>query len=162
MEDWKKEFNTRLDILTNIIGKVTYSVLKTELDNIYKLVPYNVSVSLMRFDSLIKEAYKDDPEYNKDLAKRTFIIPINNEEVNWNWLENKIRERLTIPIGNLSDKDMENLTINYAVYEKEPAHGSEVNGVILGPYKTKEEAEVSRVKYGYNNDNYYIDTYNII
>ena len=29
----------------------------------------------------------------------------------------------------------------YAVYEKEPRHQNEKNGVILAPYKTKEEAE---------------------
>ena len=53
MEDLEK-YLILFQILTNIIGKVTYSVLKTELDNIYKLVQYNVSVSLMRFNSLIK------------------------------------------------------------------------------------------------------------
>lgn len=46
----------------------------------------------------------------------------------------------------------------WAVYEKEPAHGSEVNGVILGNYNTKEEAQESREKYGYNSENYYVDT----
>jgi hypothetical protein len=44
----------------------------------------------------------------------------------------------------------------YAVYEKVPAHGSEVDGVILAPYKSKEEAEQARHKYGYSSDNYYI------
>jgi len=45
----------------------------------------------------------------------------------------------------------------YAVFEKEPAHGSEVNGVILAPFYTKEEAEQARQKYGYGNENYYVD-----
>jgi hypothetical protein len=45
----------------------------------------------------------------------------------------------------------------YAVYEKEPAHQNEKNGVILAPYKTKEEAEQARIKYGYSGDNYYVD-----
>ena len=45
----------------------------------------------------------------------------------------------------------------YAVYEKEPAHGAESNGVILAPFNTKEEAEQARKKYGYNWDNYYVD-----
>lgn len=45
----------------------------------------------------------------------------------------------------------------YAVYEKEPAHGSEVNGVILAPFDTKEDAEQAKTKYGYNTDNYYVD-----
>ena len=45
----------------------------------------------------------------------------------------------------------------YAVYEKVPAHGGEVNGIILAPFKSKEEAEQSRQKYGYSSDNYYVD-----
>jgi hypothetical protein len=45
----------------------------------------------------------------------------------------------------------------YVVYEKVPAHGGEINGVILGgPFKTKEDAEQARQKYGYNSDNYYV------
>lgn len=45
----------------------------------------------------------------------------------------------------------------YAVYEKEPRHQNEKNGVILAPYNTEEEAEQARVKYGYGGDNYYVD-----
>lgn len=45
----------------------------------------------------------------------------------------------------------------YAVYEKTPAHGSEVNGVILGPFKSEEEAEKAREKWGYTSENYYVD-----
>lgn len=45
----------------------------------------------------------------------------------------------------------------YAVYEKEPAHGKDKNGVILAPYNTKKEAEDAGKKYGYHGDNYYID-----
>jgi hypothetical protein len=44
----------------------------------------------------------------------------------------------------------------YAVYEKVPAHGSAINNVILAPYKSEQEAQEAREKYGYNNDNYYI------
>jgi len=47
----------------------------------------------------------------------------------------------------------------YAVYEKSPAHGSKEYNVILAPFKTKEEAEQSRIKYGYNTDNYYVDIF---
>ncbi len=47
----------------------------------------------------------------------------------------------------------------YAVYEKSPAHGSKEHDVILAPFKTKEEAEQSRIKYGYNTDNYYVDIF---
>jgi hypothetical protein len=45
----------------------------------------------------------------------------------------------------------------YAVYEKTPAHGSKEHNVILAPFKTKEEAEQRRIKYGYDTDNYYVD-----
>jgi len=48
-------------------------------------------------------------------------------------------------------------TREYAVYERIPAHGSKVNGIILAPYKSKEDAQQAREKYGYNTDNYYID-----
>ncbi len=46
----------------------------------------------------------------------------------------------------------------YAVFEKVPAHGSAENNVILAPYSSKEEAEDAARKYGYNTDNYYVDT----
>jgi hypothetical protein len=45
----------------------------------------------------------------------------------------------------------------FAVYEREPMHGKDKNGVILAPYNTKEEAETAKEKYGYDNNNYYVD-----
>jgi hypothetical protein len=45
----------------------------------------------------------------------------------------------------------------FAVYEKEPEHGKDNDGVILAPYNTKEEAETAKKRYGYDNDNYYVD-----
>lgn len=45
----------------------------------------------------------------------------------------------------------------FAVFEKTPAHGSEVNGIILGPFNTEEEAIEEGNKYGYSSDNYYVD-----
>lgn len=45
----------------------------------------------------------------------------------------------------------------FAVFEKTPAHGSEVDGIILGPFNTEEEAIEEGNKYGYNSDNYYVD-----
>jgi hypothetical protein len=47
----------------------------------------------------------------------------------------------------------------FAVYEIIPQHGSEPNGVILGVFKTKEEAEEMRIKYGYGGENYYVDVF---
>ena len=47
----------------------------------------------------------------------------------------------------------------YAVYEKEPAHGKDKDNIILAPFNTKEEAEQTRLKYGYGSDNYYVDKY---
>ena len=46
---------------------------------------------------------------------------------------------------------------SFAVYEKEPRHGKDKDGVILEPFNTKEEAEQARIKYGYGDDNYYVD-----
>ena len=48
----------------------------------------------------------------------------------------------------------------FAVYEIEPAHGSIKNGIILGPFATKEEAQSAGVKYGYSGDNYYVNSMN--
>lgn len=45
----------------------------------------------------------------------------------------------------------------FAVYEREPAHGKEKNGLILGPYDTKEQAEDGGNRFGYHGDNYYVD-----
>ena len=45
----------------------------------------------------------------------------------------------------------------YAVFEKEPEHGKDKDGVILAPYNTKEEAEKDGKKYGYYGENYYVD-----
>jgi hypothetical protein len=45
----------------------------------------------------------------------------------------------------------------FAVYEKEPRHGKDKDGVILEPFNTKEEAEQARIKYGYGDDNYYVE-----
>jgi hypothetical protein len=47
----------------------------------------------------------------------------------------------------------------FAVYEKEPAHGKDRNGVILAPFDTEEEAEQAGLRYGYHGDNYYVDSY---
>lgn len=47
--------------------------------------------------------------------------------------------------------------IQYAVYEKEPAHGKDKDGVILAPFNTKEEAEEAGNKYGYYGENYYVN-----
>lgn len=45
----------------------------------------------------------------------------------------------------------------FAVFEKVPAHGSEVGGIILGPFNSEEEATEAGNRYGYNTDNYYVD-----
>jgi hypothetical protein len=37
------------------------------------------------------------------------------------------------------------------------AIGKDKDGVILAPYNTKEEAETAKKRYGYDNDNYYVD-----
>jgi hypothetical protein len=45
----------------------------------------------------------------------------------------------------------------FAVFEIEPRHGKDENGVILRPYNTKEEAGIAGKKYGYYGDNYFVD-----
>jgi hypothetical protein len=47
----------------------------------------------------------------------------------------------------------------FAVYEKNPAHSSKENPVILAPFNTKDQAIQAMIKWGYNNDNYYVDNY---
>lgn len=49
------------------------------------------------------------------------------------------------------------ITERFAVYEKEPAHGKDKNGIILAPFNTHQEAEEAGIKYGYYGDNYYVD-----
>ena len=48
----------------------------------------------------------------------------------------------------------------YAVYERNLAHGSTKNGMILGPFNSKEEAQSNGEKYGYTGDNYYVNSVN--
>jgi len=48
----------------------------------------------------------------------------------------------------------------YAVYERNPAHGPTKNGMILGPFNSKEEAQSNGEKYGYTGDNYYVNSVN--
>jgi hypothetical protein len=50
----------------------------------------------------------------------------------------------------------------YAVYEKEPRRGKDRNGVILAPFNTIKEAEEAKIKYGYGDDNYYVDKVNYL
>lgn len=44
----------------------------------------------------------------------------------------------------------------FAVYEKEPAHGKDRDGIILAPFNSKKEAEDAGKKYGYHGENYYV------
>jgi len=45
----------------------------------------------------------------------------------------------------------------YAVFEKEPQKGPIPNGVVMGNYNTREEAEEVRVKYGFISENFYVE-----
>lgn len=44
----------------------------------------------------------------------------------------------------------------FAVYEKTPKHGKYVNGIVLAPFKNEEDAQKMMVKFGYNNENYFV------
>lgn len=48
----------------------------------------------------------------------------------------------------------------FGVFEITPAHGSEPNGLILGPFTTEDEAKSKALKYGYYGDNYYVGDLN--
>lgn len=47
----------------------------------------------------------------------------------------------------------------YAVFEREPQKGPTPNGVVMGPYFSKEDAEQAKIKYGFISDNFYVDKY---
>lgn len=48
----------------------------------------------------------------------------------------------------------------FGVFEITPTHGSEPNGLILGPFNTEDEAKENALKYGYYSDNYYVGDLN--
>jgi hypothetical protein len=48
----------------------------------------------------------------------------------------------------------------FAVYEKKPSHQKEINGIILSPFNTYDEAKEAMIKFGYGNENYYVDVSN--
>ena len=48
----------------------------------------------------------------------------------------------------------------FAVYEKKPSHQKEINGIILSPFNTYDEAKEAMIKFGYENENYYVDVSN--
>ena len=93
-------------------------------------------------------------DINKLKDKFDEILSSYDEEKIQQWFDFDDNRKLT-------QKEWENKLKQYAVYEKKPAHGNLENNVILAPYKSKEEAEEAKVKYGYGNDNYYVDLYNI-
>jgi hypothetical protein len=49
--------------------------------------------------------------------------------------------------------------IKYGIFERVPSHGREPNGLILGPFDTKEIAQEAGEKWGYSGDNYFVDIY---
>ena len=51
--------------------------------------------------------------------------------------------------------------VQYAVYEREPHHGKDKDGVILAPFNSKVEADAAAKKWRYVGDNYYVDIYEI-
>lgn len=71
--------------------------------------------------------------------------------------KNDIKEMFSVEIWRNKQLNKLIMMDQYAVYEKEPRHGKDINGVMMAPFSTKEEAELVRVKYGYNDDNYYVD-----
>jgi hypothetical protein len=48
----------------------------------------------------------------------------------------------------------------FSVYEKIPSHQKDINGIILSPFNTYDDAKSAMTKWGYNNENYYVDVTN--
>jgi len=48
----------------------------------------------------------------------------------------------------------------YAVFEKEPQKGPIPNGVVMGSYPSREEAEQAKIRWGFISDNFYVDKIN--
>ena len=46
--------------------------------------------------------------------------------------------------------------LQFAIFEREPQKNALPNKIIMGPYKTLEDAEAARLKYGFANDNNYV------
>ncbi|HET8687936.1 MAG TPA: hypothetical protein VFM18_14940 [Methanosarcina sp.] len=45
----------------------------------------------------------------------------------------------------------------FGIFEKIPQYCSAEHPILFGPYSSREEAEKHRVKYGYTDDNFYVD-----
>ncbi len=56
--------------------------------------------------------------------------------------------------GKIDDQILEE---QYAVFEREPQKGPTPNGIVMGPYFSKEEAEQAKIKWGFISDNFYVD-----
>ena len=103
-------------------------------------------------------------EYNMEtfhikpnLSEEQFYTNLNGLEKNLNFAC-YVGEKDKLVIDYLNKMAMiDDINVKFAVYEIEPAHGNKINGVILGPFKTQEDAEQARQKYGYTSDNYYVD-----
>ena len=48
----------------------------------------------------------------------------------------------------------------YAVFEKEPQQGPIPNGVVMGSYLSREEAEKVKIRFGFISDNFYVGKLN--
>jgi hypothetical protein len=96
---------------------------------------------------LTKEEIEDIEHLQKNLFK-TLKIPLHLHG---------LKEDDVVGMKSLEIMKQKTRKKMYAVYEKEPAHGSQKDSIIMGPYKTKEEAKEVGEKYGYHGDNYYVD-----
>ena len=106
------------------------------------------------YDSNGKELTYEDSDgdcrkytYNSDGNRLTY------ENSNGYWIKhtyNSNGKELTFENSN-------GVKRGFAVFEKVPSHGSEVDGIILGPFGSEEEATEAGNIYGYNTENYYVD-----
>jgi hypothetical protein len=93
----------------------------------------------------------DDMEYFRKRLTASLKVPLELLDTNYlGEIDKELEKKFESSVKKRRNKE-------FAVYEKIPRHGKEENGIILAPFRSKEDAEEAMIKYGYNNDNYYID-----
>jgi len=140
-----------IDILKKCWGGIEIEIIS---DGMYRLPPNEYSrAGMLGVDITIKPI-------NSDIsAIKTFLgYESMAEEIVYTPYGGMIADHFIWELlGEQLKEEMIKLKEQYAVFEKVPAHGREVNGIILGPFNTKEEALEKGKKYGYYGDNYYVD-----
>lgn len=59
-------------------NELTYSQVSERLNDLYKLIPSNISLNPVRLNNLIIEKYSDDPDWKKERENNIFKIDIGH------------------------------------------------------------------------------------